>query len=354
MIYAILRFIRRARRYRALGGLVLLIIVVCVVVGNALTFYFFERNEQPGLSVVDSFWYSLVSITTIGYGDFAAVTVGGRIGAVIFVMVIGLAAFTAFVGLTVDAIMEFQFKERSGMSNARVRDHLLVVNFPGEVRVRQIVEEFAGDALHENRDVVIVTDVIETLPFSMPNAHFVRGSPLEEETYRRANVEAAHQAIILSTGFDDPNSDSVAASVTSIIEHLNPTIKIVAECLNRRHSLLFSRSERVSLVYTLRVAYNILVQEAQDPGVYKMAQAITSNEFEGNMASTRVESDELQTTSYVSVAKSLLDGDVNLLSVIRDGQVVVSLKDVRPRRGDLLVYVGGSRLSWGELSALMS
>ena len=354
MIFSILRFLKRIRRHRKLGVAALLAVVLTVVVGNALTFYFFERDAQAGLRVVDSFWYSLVSITTIGYGDYAATTTGGRVGAVIFVMVIGLAAFTAFVGLMVDSIMEFQLKERSGMSNARARDHLLVVNFPNEVRVRQIVEEFSADSGHKNRDVVILTDAIEALPFSLPNVHFVRGSPLEEETYQRANVTDARLAIVLSTGFDDPNSDSVAASVTSIIEHLNPTVKIVVECLNRQHSLLFSKSERVSLVYTLRVAYNMLVQEAQDPGVYEMARAITTNEFEGSLVSTKVENDELESTHYISVAKSLLDDNVNLLGVIRDGDVVVDLKDVRPRRNDLLVYIGGSRLSWGELSALIS
>ena len=327
--------------------------VGAVVVGNALTFYFLERGSQAGLTVIDSFWYSLVSITTIGYGDYAATTIGARIGAVVFVMVIGLATFTTLVGMMVDWIIEFQIKERSGMSTVGARGHLVVVNFPNELRVRQIVDEFTHDSHHRDREIAIVTDKIDSLPFVLPHVSFVRGSPLEEETYRRAGLESAQQVIVLSTGFDDPNSDSVVASVVSVVQHLNPDIDIVAECLNRQHSLLFSSPKRLSLVYTMRVAYNLLVQEAQDPGVNLLAQAITSNEIEGTLSSSRVDGDAGDALPYTQIAKTLLDHNINLLGVVRDGDVIVNFGDARLSSDDLLVYISSSRLTWAELGALL-
>ena len=162
----------------------------------------------------------------------------------------------------IDWVLELRDKERSGIGSSGGKNHLLIVNFPNERGIHQIIDEYLRDPSRRKDDIVIVTDQIESLPFNHPSVSFVRGSPLEEETYHRANVREARQAMILSTGYDDPNSDSVAASIVSILEHLNPEIVSVAECLNADHSLLFRGAENVSLVYTFRMPNNLIVQEA--------------------------------------------------------------------------------------------
>ena len=199
------------------------------ILGNALTFFFFESPSQPDLTIADSFWYSIISITTIGYGDFSASTLGARIGTVVFIVFVGLVAFTATAGMLVDWVLDLRIKEQTGMANIQAKGHLLIINFPNEARVRQIVEEFVSDPGHKNDDIVIITDAVTTLPFSHPNVSFVRGSPLEEETYTRALLSDATKVIILSTNYDDPHSDSVVASVASVIHHLNPHVRVVAE-----------------------------------------------------------------------------------------------------------------------------
>ena len=45
-------------------------------------------------SLWDSFWWTIVTITTVGYGDIYPVTTGGRILA-IFLMLGGIATFSA-------------------------------------------------------------------------------------------------------------------------------------------------------------------------------------------------------------------------------------------------------------------
>ena len=353
MFYILRRLIRRMRNRRGVGiGLLLSVAAICII-GNTLTFFFFERLADRDVSLFDGLWYSIVSITTIGYGDFSAVSLGARLGTIFFIVIAGLMTFTATAGILVDWILEFQYKERAGMRNVEAKSHLLIINFPNEARVRQIVEEFRQDPQHRKDEIVIVTDQIESLPLTFENLSFVRGSPLEEDTYRRANVSRAEQAIILSPGYDDPTSDSVVASIVSIIEHLNPEVRTVAECLSEKHSVLFAGAKKVSLVHTLQLANNLLVQESQDPGVNLLTQAVTSNLIDGTLASTRIDGSVDSSVLYLDVAKKLLDKDINLLGVVRNGTVHFKFDNLTLAQSDSLVYISTNRHTWESLRLLL-
>lgn len=356
MYYALSRLIRRISRRRELGVAFLLGVLALSVLGNTVSFYFFDRTAQPDLTIWDSLWYSVISITTIGYGDLSASTAGARIGTAFFIIVVGLAAFTTAVGLAVDWLVDIRHKERTGMAATKARHHLIIVNFPNESRVRQIIDEFTRDRHHRDTDVVVLTDQIEEMPFDLPNFSFVRGSPLERGTFERANISRSSQAIVLSPSYDDPRSDSFVASVSFLIEHLTPGVKIIAECLDPSHAVLFNDFPNLSLVYTLQVANNLLVQEAQDPGVNLLTQVIISNvtDIEETLASTPVDAAPGADTSYTDVAKKLLDHGVNLVGVIRDGSIFVGFEDLTLAQGDSLVYISKTRHSRQEISALLS
>ncbi len=344
----------RARRNRKVGATVVLAALLISIAGNATTFFLFERGTRPGLSIGDSIWYSMISITTIGYGDLSATTVGSRIGTIVFITLVGLTAFTAWAGIVINWLIDMQHRERTGMGRLFVKEHILIINYPNESRVRHIIDEFTSDPRHQKDDIAIVTDRVESLPFSHPNVYFVRGSPLEMETYDRAAIANAQKAIVLSTGYDDPNSDSIVASAVSVLHRLNPHIMATVECINPRHAVLFEGMDNVSLVFPLQMANNLLVQESQDPGVSLLTQAITSNQVQGTLLSTRLEAVTDEQVPYPEIAKHMLDRDINLVGIVRNGTIHLRFTELFPVKDDVLVYIGSSRLDWEAVRGSMA
>ena len=61
-------------------------------------FYFAERDVQPELTMVDSIWWAMVTMTTVGYGDIIPVTDIGKIVAIFF-MFFGIGVLAIFLSV---------------------------------------------------------------------------------------------------------------------------------------------------------------------------------------------------------------------------------------------------------------
>ena len=75
-------------------------VVVIVIMVSAEAMYEFEHEMQPEkfARLSDSVWWSFVTLTTVGYGDVFPVTAGGRVIAMI-TMVLGIGIFGTFISL---------------------------------------------------------------------------------------------------------------------------------------------------------------------------------------------------------------------------------------------------------------
>lgn len=70
--------------------------VSLIVLGATLGFHAFEFGHNPNVaSLWDSFWWSIVTVATVGYGDIYPVTTGGRLIAVAL-MLVGIGALGVF------------------------------------------------------------------------------------------------------------------------------------------------------------------------------------------------------------------------------------------------------------------
>jgi voltage-gated potassium channel len=85
--------------------------------------YYFENSAQPEAfsSIFHSLWWSLITLTTVGYGDIYPITVGGKIFT-FFILMIGLGIVAVPTGLFASAIAKARKIQDGGDGNIYTND----------------------------------------------------------------------------------------------------------------------------------------------------------------------------------------------------------------------------------------
>ena len=109
---AITRFYRAliiAKEELVLFSCVTLILLYLSAVG----IYYFEHRAQPEqfASVFHSLWWSVATLTTVGYGDIYPVTVGGKLFT-FFILMLGLGIVAVPTGLVSSALSQARSEEK--------------------------------------------------------------------------------------------------------------------------------------------------------------------------------------------------------------------------------------------------
>ncbi len=122
-----LRVVTSVRVFRSIfrrGELKHLVLVAFVLLVNiAIVAYLFERDARGATikTVGDALWWSIVTATTVGYGDFTTITLIGRIAAVaaMLVGIVTIATVTATVAANFMTISSEPSTEAQSLNDAR-------------------------------------------------------------------------------------------------------------------------------------------------------------------------------------------------------------------------------------------
>jgi len=114
----LIRYNKALSRFHVAAGIVKEEIVLFFIVTLILIFltacgiYSFENEAQPDVfsSVFESLWWSIVTLTTVGYGDVYPTTTGGKIFT-FFVLIIGVGIVTIPAGLIGTALSKAREEE---------------------------------------------------------------------------------------------------------------------------------------------------------------------------------------------------------------------------------------------------
>jgi voltage-gated potassium channel len=257
-----------------------LALLAAIVAYGTTGFLYFELPGNPDLTVSDALWYSFVTMTTVGYGDFFPKTTGGRYLVGVPLMLVGIGLLGYVLSVIATALVTARTKEIRGMSDFRGMGHLLVINYPGLAKVERVLAELANDpAIGRHVAVVLVDEQLEELPPELASrqVRFVRGNPARDETLARANVKDAAHAVVLARRPGDPHSDALNLAVVLAIEGRNRNVNTVVECVDAASEELLRKAGCDRIVCTSRLDACFVGQELLNPGMQDVVEELLTN-----------------------------------------------------------------------------
>ncbi|MBY5959274.1 potassium channel family protein [Membranicola marinus] len=99
---SVLNFLRD-RNYRHL-----LMTTIVILLAGSVVFHYLE-----GWDYVDALYFSIITLTTIGYGDFTPQTTGGKLFT-IFYIIVGIGIILAFINTIYTHYRTITFREDKG------------------------------------------------------------------------------------------------------------------------------------------------------------------------------------------------------------------------------------------------
>ena len=266
-------------------------IAMGALVATALIVYFgrdgyLDSNNNDGISLLDAFYYSTVSVSTTGYGDIVPVSELARLLTTVFVTPLRLIFLITFVGTTVELLTERSRQSfRIQRWRSRVRDHTVVVGYG--TKGRAAVETLLADGAQPTDIVVVDTDRTQLDAASALGLVTVTGNATRSSVLRIAGVQQA-AAIVVAT-----NRDDTAVLVTLTARELAPDIRIVASVRESENVHLLRQSGANSVIVSAETAGRLLGAATTTPAVVEVIEDLLTPDAGFAISEREVEESEV-------------------------------------------------------------
>lgn len=135
-------------------------ILGALLLGGLIALPRLERTYAPDAAnitdVGDTLWYGLVTLTTVGYGDYFPVSTPGKIVGAVFVLS-SLGVLGVLIGKVADAFTAYREHRRLGHHGLDATDHIVIFGWSDSTR--RIVDQLRG----LDRQIVVVTQQRESI-----------------------------------------------------------------------------------------------------------------------------------------------------------------------------------------------
>lgn len=196
-------------------------------------------NAHPDrpLTFPTVFYFTVVSLTTLGYGDIAPVTDGARLLNAILLTPARLSILLLFVNTAYElAMLRARYSEEYRMQQLRDRlnGHTIVCGYG--VKGRAIVEELLAHG-HKPENIVIIDPVPEAAAAAAEiNCVSLRGDAATEAILHAAVVERASHVLVA------PNRDDACTLICLTVRSLAPRVRLIAAAREEENIKLLYRS----------------------------------------------------------------------------------------------------------------
>ena len=240
--------------------------------------------EVEGLRADEAIWLTLTTVVTVGYGDYSAETVIGRLATVILIYIGSI-----FVLFHVAADY-FQYRSERKMAMLhgrwrwRMKNHVLILNSPSINRDRYVlglVEELHRTERWSDCPVLMLTrDYENGLPedFQIAGVVHYHGDASNPDDLEAACIAEASVIIVLAENAADKRSDETSFNILHRLKELNVKGRVIAECVRRANRARLKTAGADCVMRPIRFYPEIVVRAIDSPGAEQILEGLFMSE----------------------------------------------------------------------------
>ncbi|MDK1020853.1 MAG: potassium channel family protein [Candidatus Hydrogenedentes bacterium] len=306
-------------------GILLMIVLVSVV------FLFVEgglvdskTGEKP--TFLDTLYFTMVTITTVGYGDIVPDSSIARMTDTFFLAPMRLIVFVLFVGIAYELTFK-RFQESFRMSRAvqNLKNHIVVCGFgeTGQVAVQELLA--SGRAPEQ----IVVLEIDESVLDHAAELQVVAmlGDATKEQVLRSVAIERASHILIC------PGRDDTTVLIALTAHDLSPGAKLAARCHHAENVHLIERSGVDTIVPPS--AGNLIAAATRRPHLVDTMKDLLRIGGSAYLDERRVTGDEIDKhpseLKDMAVVRVYRDGthfDIGKLPTLQDKDIIVYVASV--------------------------
>lgn len=237
-----------------------------------------------GLRPDEAIWLTLTTVVTVGYGDYAAQTLVGRLATIILIYVGSI-----FVLFHVAAdYFQYRTERKLAMLRGRwkwnMKDHVLLLNSPSINRDRYLlglVEQLHLTKEWSERPVLLLTKDFENgLPEEFQDAGVVHyhGDATNPDDLNAANASEASVLLVLAEHADERRSDEMTFNILHRLRDMNVKGRIIAECVRRANRVRLRNAGADCVMRPVRFYPEIVVRAIDSPGTEQILESLFMSE----------------------------------------------------------------------------
>lgn len=273
--------------------------IILVIILGTLGFYFFE-----GLSLLDSIYFTICTVTTVGYGDIVPENNLGKLLS-LFIIVFGVSGVLMILGVWTTYVVKMGIRESLGFHTAfKPKNHIIICRY--NEYTKELLNEISA---HKGRYLIIENDESRLNEIKEKEIPFLSGNPSDEKVLVKAGIEKAKEIILVS------KDDSENVFIGMGARGLNPDVMIIGLLNNKENRRLFERIKVDRIVDPHELTIDIMIRSTISPYVGEFLDSTT--------LAKGIRLAQYKVTSPLLISKKI--GDLNFRD--RTGATIVAIWD---------------------------
>lgn len=288
---------------------VILASIGIIIIGTVLGYVL---EPETFTTMFDSFWWTMTTLTTVGYGDFYPSSVAGRwLG--IFLFLFGIGIIGALIGKLVEIGATFQRLKREGKLVYRGEGQYVYIGW--SPKTKKAIDEVLS---YEPKAEIVLIDPVREEPYVHDQIHFISGDPSDETILLQANILKARRVAIFAdariteTLLADGKSLLIASAVESLSSAHGVDLHTVVEVCEERNISKFKHVRIDDFILANDSVSLLMAKATLQPGTTSIFRQLLSKQSGGNIQAL---APKAEWSTIRMAAASLLEDGVTLIAV---------------------------------------